>query len=501
MPFFARCGAPAGEAPPNLRNVVFLISDDHAAGVMGSYGNTIVRTPNLDALAAQGMQFERAYANAPLCSASRQSLITGRYPHASGVTLLRTSFPEEQVTLAEHLKQYNFRTALIGKAHFNNDLSHGFDLLVSRADHNAYVADLPDSERPQDVAMRPPWRPFRDHARTWLNAGMLPGPNYDRHSIGTYFVEQAKAFVDEVLGDQENADPFFLVLSFHEPHSPFNFPVEYAGRYSPADMPLPAGGPEDDRWIPAILKDLTEEERRGIIASYYTSVEYMDKNVGLMLSYLEQVGLMEETLIVYLGDHGYLLNDHKRFEKHMMWEPAVRSPLLIRAPGLVAAGAKSEAMTEFVDLVPTVLDVLDLPQMADTQGQSLAPVLAGTQEEHKDYVFSEFLADNKAMIRTRDWKYVFTSGKRDLGQGYATGNPPPGIVHRLYYLPEDPGEQQNVAGLQRHADKLAALQQVMLDHFKRTHPRSDALPAGLSIDEALAWFCEPPDAGANLEAM
>ncbi len=463
---------------------------------MGCYGNEIIRTPNLDALAGSGMRFDRAYANAPMCSASRQSLITGKYPHASGVTLLRTSFPEEQVTLAEHLKQYNFRTALIGKSHFNNNLPHGFDLLVSRADHNAYVAELPASEIPQDVDVRPPWRPFQDHARTWLNADMLPGPNFDRHSMGTYFVDRAISFLEE-----EQADPFFLVLSFHEPHSPFNFPVEYAGKYNPADMPLPAGGPEDDRWIPAVFKDLTEEERRGIIASYYTSVEYMDKNIGLMIDHLERAGLMDETMIVYLGDHGYLLNDHKRFEKHMMWEPAVRAPLLVKAGDAFTAGASTDAMTEFVDIVPTVLDVLGLPAMEENQGRSFKPILAGESDVHKDYVFAEFLADNKAMVRTRDWKYVFTSGKRDLGQGYATGNPPPGVVHRLYYLPEDPDEQQNVAGLRSFADKLAELQQLMLDHFKRTHPKSNELPAGLSMDEALSWFCEPPDVGAELDAQ
>ncbi len=463
---------------------------------MGAYGNSIIRTPNLDALARSGIRFDRAYANAPMCSASRQSLITGKYPHASGVTLLRTSFPEEQVTLAEHLKQYNYRTALIGKSHFNNNLSHGFDLLVSRADHNAYVAELPPSEIPQDVAVRPPWRPFQDHARTWLNADMLPGSNYDRHSMGTYFVDRAISF----LG-QETMDPFFLVLSFHEPHSPFNFPVEYAGKYNPADMPLPAGGPEDDRWVPAIFKDLTEDERRGIIASYYTSVEYMDKNIGLILDYLEQTGLMDETLVVYLGDHGYLLNDHKRFEKHMMWEPAIRAPLLVRAGGSFVSNASTDAMTEFVDIVPTVLDVLGLPEMVENQGRSFRPILEGQTDDHKDYVFAEFLADNKAMVRTKDWKYVFTSGKRDLGQGYATGNPPSGIVHRLYYLPEDPDEQQNVAGLRSFADNLAELQQLMLDHFMRTHPQSDELPAGLTMDEALSWFCEPPDVGAELDAQ
>ncbi len=479
-----------------IRNVVFIISDDHAAYVTGAYGNTIVRTPNIDALATDGVLFDRAFANAPMCSASRQSLMTGKYPHAAGVTLLRTSFPEEQVTLAEHLGSQGFETGQIGKAHYNNNLPHGFNYRITRADHNKYVDALPSSEIPDGESSRPVWRPFRDDARIWLNADVLPGGQYDRHSIGTFYANKAVDFI------KENADdPFFLVVGFHEPHSPFNFPVEYAGKYDPEMMPLPEGSPEDDRWIPAIFRSLSEEDRRGIIASYYTSVEYMDKNTGLVLDALKANGLMEETLVVYLGDHGYLLNDHLRFEKHMMWEPAIRAPLIMRAGNRFVQAQATDALTEFVDLVPTVLDVLQAPPMEGLQGESLLPVLTGETAEHKGYVFAEFLADNKAMVRTDTWKYIFTSGKRDLGQGYATGLPPSGLMHRLYNLENDPDERRDVAGLPENAETLHALQQLMLSHFKKTHPKAGALPEEYSIDEALGWFCEPPDIGANLDAM
>ena len=479
-----------------IRNVVFIISDDHAAHVTGAYGNPLVRTPNIDGLASEGMLFERAYANAPMCSASRQSLMTGKYPHAAGVTLLRTPFPEEQTTLAEHLLAQGFKTAQIGKAHYNNDLPHGFTYRVTRADHRAYLESLPASEIPEDIPSRPVWRPFRDDARIWLNADVLPGGHYDRHSVGTFYATKAAEYIAA-----HKDTPFFLAVGFHEPHSPFNFPVEYVDRYNPADMPLPAGSAEDDRWIPAIFRDLSEEDRRGIIAAYYTSVEYMDKNTGIILDALNEHGLADETLVIYLGDHGYLLNDHKRFEKHMMWEPAIQAPLVIRAGSSAAAGQRSDALTELVDLVPTVLDVLQLPAMDGVQGESLVSVLSGEVEEHKGYVFAEFLADNKAMIRTDTWKYIYTSGKRDLGQGYATGFAPSGVMHRLYHVIDDPDEQIDVAGLPEHAETLHALQQLMLSHFKATHPHAADLPGNLSIDDALAWFCEPPDANADLNAQ
>lgn len=490
------CISSCKETPPAIRNVVFIISDDHAAYVTGTYGNTVVRTPRLDGLAAEGVRFDRAFANAPMCSASRQSLMTGKYPHAAGVTLLRTSFPEEQVTLAEHLAGQGFKTGQIGKAHYNNNLPHGFAYRVTRADHGAYLDSLPASEQPKDVPSRPVWRPFRDDARIWLNADMLPGGQFDRHSNGTFYANKAVDFIQ-----QNKEEPFFLVVGFHEPHSPFNFPVEYAGKYDPAAMPLPEGSPEDERWVPAIFRSLSEADRRGIIASYYTSVEYMDKNTGLVLDAIEANGLADETLVVYLGDHGYLLNDHLRFEKHMMWEPAIRAPLIMRAGNRFTPGQPSDVLTEFVDLVPTVLDVLQVPQMEGLQGESLLPVLERETETHKGYVFAEFLADNKAMVRTDDWKYIFTSGKRDLGQGYATGLQPSGLMHRLYDLTSDPDEKRNVADMPAHAETLHTLQQLMLSHFKKTHPKVAELPEGLSLDEALAWFCEPPDVGANLDAM
>lgn len=471
------------------RNVVFIMGDDHAAGVYGAYGNDIIRTPNLDRLAAQGMRFDRAYVNSPVCSPSRQSIITGQLPHAAGVTLLRTPLDEDKVTIADHLKQYGYRTGAIGKMHFNNDLAHGFDVRIDRQDHQAYLEEHPPRGPPDDLAVRPPWRPFHDPARIWLNADVRPSARYEEESLGTYLAQQAVDFLRE-----NQDDPFCLWVSFYEPHSPFNFPIEYAGRYQPDDMPLPPVGPEDKRWIPAEFRDLSEADMRGIVAAYYTSVEYMDANVGRVLDALEQLGLDENTLVVYVGDHGYLLGHHGRFEKHMMWEEAVRAPLVMRAPGLEPG--VSDALVEFIDLVPTILDVLDAEPMPSTQGQSLAPLLNGTVDRHRDVVFSEFLPDNKAMVRTERWKYIFTTGQRDLGMGYATGLGPSGIDHRLYDMTADPHEMNNVAGDPQYSGVVTALQLKMLERFLATDPRADALPAQLSLVQSLVWFCEPPERAA-----
>lgn len=471
-----------------IKNVVFILGDDHATGVLGCYGNKIVRTPNLDQLASEGVLFTNAFANAPMCSASRQSILTGRYPHAAGVTLLRTSFPDEQYTIAEHLKKYNFRTEIIGKHHFNNDLPHGFDQVISRNEWRQEMETKTPRIIPDSIKIRPPWKPFQDHARIWLNSETLPGPYYDQDSYTSFFTRKACEFIE-----QNKDQRFCLWLAYNEPHSPFNFPIDFEGKYRPEDMPLPQGSPEDDQWIPKVFSDLTESEKRGIIASYYTSVEYLDRNIGVVLDKLKSSGLDKNTLVIYVGDHGYLLNDHKRFEKHMMWEEAVGSPLIVRIGSPKIANRISSVLTEFVDLVPTILDLLKIDPMPGLQGRSLVPVLTQGQEDHKEYVFSEFLVDNKAMVRSKDWKYIYSSGKRDLGQGYATGNPPTGPIHRLYDLRNDPKETSNVSDDPANKEILTRLQDEMIRTFTDTHPKVDKLPPGLSKEEMLIWFCQPPE--------
>lgn len=483
--------AQEAETEIKYQNIVLLIGDDHSANIIGSYGNKVVRTPNLDKMAERGIQFNRAYTNAPMCSASRQSILTGLYPHAAGVTLLRTALSEEKITLADHLDGYGYHSAIIGKNHFNDwskPSNHGFDIKVERKDYKAYLetTDVPDI--PDSIQTRPQWKPFRDHARNWLNADGLPGNQYDDFDIGTWYADQANDFLEK---NQDN--PFLLWVGFHEPHSPFNFPVEFQGRYQPEEVPYPTGSPEDDPWVPAVFSDLTEEERKGIIASYYTSVEYLDKNVGKILHQLDTLGLTENTLVIYIGDHGYLLNDHKRFEKHMMWEPAVRSPLIVQGGSQLEAHRELNALTEYVDLVPTMLEAIGVPPIPGQQGKSLMPLLKGDTTWHKNYVFSEFLADNKAMVRGERFKYIFTTGKRDLQQGYATGNPPPGITHRLYDLVNDPNETTNLYPNPEYQPEVERMQEVMLQWFEDTHPKADSVQSEWDVERRLIAFCEPPE--------
>jgi len=261
-------------------------------------------------------------------------------------------------------------------------------------------------------------------------------------------------------------------------------------------MLLPEGSPEDDRWIPEKYKNLTEEERRGIIASYYTSTEYLDKNIGLVLDAIDERGLDKNTLVIYISDNGYLLNEHKRFEKHTMWEEAIRQPMVIKA-GHAQAGLRSDALIEYIDVMPTILDLLGIDLSEGVQGASFRTVIDQPTAAFKEIAFSEYLEDNLAMVCTKTWKYVFTTGSRDLGIGYRTGFGPSGIVHRLYHLEDDPNEHHDVSKDPANADILQKLQQSMLQRFMETHPDAQSCPAELTLEGKLVWFCEPRDVGVD----
>jgi choline-sulfatase len=486
----------------HYKNVVVIVGDDHAYTTLGAYGNEVIHTPNLDDLAAGGSLFTNAYSSSPLCSASRQSLLTGKYPHATGVNLLFSPFNDKtNTTIAEHLKCKDFATALIGKDHFNSyiwwDLyreglpKFGFDTIIGRQSmqrwqESHYPDPVPDSIRtfrnpsslPGIIAM--------------MNPETLPQPCYDKDCGGTFLAESAIRFMEE---NTENR--FLLWLAFHEPHAPFVFPVEYAGKYGPEDIALPRGSNEDDRWIPERFKGFTDDQKKGIIASYYTSVEYLDKNVGLVIDALKEKGLYEETLIIYLGDQGYLLYDHKRFEKHTMWKESIKSPLIIAGNKDLPKNQSFDELIEFIDVAPFICEALGINPMDEAQGKSFYSLLDGTEYKEKSFVFAEYLEDNKAMVANASWKYIFATGKRDLGQGYSTGLGAYGILHRMYDLENDPGETTNLAYDPIHLDRVATLKEVMIQRFLETHPYADELPDGLTPDGQLVWLCEPRDAGAE----
>jgi arylsulfatase A-like enzyme len=476
------------DAPRKKLNVLLLIGDDHAAYALGAYGNKQVRTPNLDRLASQGTRFNRAYCTSPVCTPSRQSFLTGRYPRSLGVTQLRTALPETEDTLARMLKRAGYLTAAIGKMHFNSQLKHGFDLRLDNPDHAKWLAKKGKTPLPPGVEVQPPWRPFKDPAGVWLNSKALPFGLVDDEMSSTWFTQKAIQYLH-----QHKDEPFFLVVSLTEPHSPFNFPVEFRGRHRPDSFPVPKVGPDDADFIPAIFRDLTDREKQGITAAYHTSVEFLDRNMGRMLDALEKLGLAENTLVIYLGDHGYCLGHHGRFEKHSLWEVAVRSPLLCRWPGEAPAGRTSDALVSLHDIVPTILETTGQPIPKTVQGKSLAPIVAGKSKLHREQVFVEYAENEEAMVRTERWALHYGSGKRQRQDGYTTGKPLPGRTIKLFDMDTDPEQMTNLAERPEHAEVVRDLTRRLMEHLRATARQPELIPRTDDVYELLDFLVQPRD--------
>jgi choline-sulfatase len=269
--------------------------------------------------------------------------------------------------------------------------------------------------------------------------------------------------------------------------------VEYRGRHKPEEFKVPKVGPEDDWQIPKIFRDLTDREKQGIIAAYYTSAEFLDKNIGLVLDALEKSGQAENTLIIYTGDHGYMLGQHGRFEKHCGYEPAVRSPLLIRFPAKVKARQSTEALVEFIDIFPTVLDFAGVPIPTNVQGKSLVPVLTGRTKQHREQVFIEYSENEEAYLRTERWKFIYSTGKRQREDGYATGNPLPGRTLQLFDLTHDPDELTNLAQRPEYSKRVADFTAQLAGHMKRTARQPELLPQTDDVHALLEFCLQPRD--------
>ncbi len=475
-------------------NFLFLIADDHAGYVLGADGNKTAMTPNIDRLASEGTRFARNFCNSPVCTPSRQCFFTGQMPHAAGVTVLSTPLSEEKQTLAKQLRKGGYSTAVFGKMHFNRPSRsgmHGFDYLMTENDVTRFWSEeKPALAVPPGIETKKlPWRPFKDPAEIWLNAGRLPYPRMTPEMRSSFLARKAMAYLDE---RKDAEKPFALWVSFQEPHSPYDFPVEYRDRFPLDRFPVPQVGPEDAWQIPLIFRNLTDRQKQGIAASYYTSASFLDYNLGRVLEHLKRLKLDENTYVVYIADHGYMLGQHGRFEKHCCYEPALRVPLVMRWPGRIRQGVVND-MTESVDVTPTILDMLGAPALAAAQGHSLRPYLEGkTVSSPRDHVFSEYLENEEACIRTDQHKFIFCSGKRVRTDGYETDNPAPGRYIRLYDHQNDPGEFTDIA--KGNPELVRRFEGLMLARFRKTHPDAGQEPKGAGTEDLLEWYVRPRDA-------
>ena len=425
------------------KNVLFLASDD-LNNSLGCYGHPLVKSPNLDRLAATGVRFDRAYCQFPFCGPSRASLLTGLRPDTVGVTTNeRVDFREhrpETFTLPQLFKQNGWKSLRAGKI-FHMGVPGG----VGTMDHQ----DPPS----WDVSISPPG--LEDES---VGEGGNPNPDL-RHGLRMQWVRTAddQDQADTAVADhgvewleRRGDEPFFMGLGFVRPHVPFVAPDAYYDLYPLDDIELVENPADDLDDIPAGAKDLrpflwnhmgmSETEQRIALRGYYASVSYMDAQVGRVLDALERLGLAERTIVVFFGDHGWHLGEHTHWQKMSLMEESVRAPLILRAPGAAGNGRPTRALAEFIDLYPTLADLCGIEAPAELEGARLRPVLENPDATVKDAAYSQIEYEDRIYgrtVRTDRYRYIEWTGD--------------GAGEELYDHREDPREFRNLAGLESHA--------------------------------------------------
>ncbi|MBE3638104.1 sulfatase family protein [Mangrovicoccus algicola] len=454
-------------------NILWITTDQQRFDTIAAHGNTAINTPNLDRLAAEGMSFMRAYCQSPICTPSRASFMTGRYPashhvHRNG----NDHWPATETILPAILKQTTrYTTGLVGKHH----LSRSEDRIELIPEDGYDVAELADCW--------PIGRAYDD----WLKRehgiedprGLYPellarsprdyGPGLPMAlQQSTWWAERASAFIRNNRGA-----PWILNLNAVDPHPPFFPPREFLDRYDPADMPLPLFRESDivrqegfrnidqqwkkiqdvRRYDPAEDVDQTEialEERnlfdfppdtydaRMVKACYYAMIEMVDDRVGAVLEALDASGQAEDTIVIFTSDHGETMGDHGMLYKGCrFFEGLVHVPLIIRWPGVTEPGSQSDALVELVDLAPTILDIAGVPVPANMQGRSLRGLLSGQVTTHKPHVVCEFNGALAGMPHQSHGTMVF-DGRYKTCMYHDAGKA------EIFDLENDPGEFESL---------------------------------------------------------
>ncbi len=428
---------------PSRPNILLIMTDQHSPHFLGCYGNALVRTPNLDRLAADGMRFDSAYVPAPLCVPSRMSFLTSRTPSHNRVWNNNAILNSGTPTWAHALGLSGYETSLIGRMHFNGpDQRHGFE----NRPIGEYGAKHPGV----------PWKCKAKIGPPYYHGGsgqMRPDAAKGGKGKTTYqyMDEQIAAKACDYLRDHAGSRdrPFAAVVGFVLPHCPFIAPKDLFDTYYPrVDLPQPGGDVPPTvrrfRKLRKIEKPLTEHQTRVSRAAYYGLVEHIDSLIGSILTTLDETGLADDTLVIYCTDHGELAGEHGCWWKSIYYEGAARTPLIACLPGTIAAGKTSQAVCSLMDIGPTLAELTG-GKMNDCDGRSLWSTLTGRHpSDWPDEAFSE-LCDIRGgflpsrMIRSGPWKLWHFADDAKL---------PPA----LFNLADDPDERHDLGQDPKHAD-------------------------------------------------
>jgi arylsulfatase len=478
-------------------NILFLCTDQQRWNSLSCYGAVGARTPNLDRLAAQGARFDQCYVQNPVCGPSRASLFTGMYARNHGEWANGVALPQDRKMFTRSLADTGYDCGMIGKQHLapcDNwqtetrrddgyriwEWSHGKN---QRSVQNAYhtwlrdhYPDVFDQVFPVTGGNQNPHISIK--SRTGTPIDEVPPECHYTHWIA----ERAIDFIETPREGQ----PFCLVANFFDPHHPFGVPQAYRDKIDAALIPPPIGAPGELDGKPSPHRAYSEasygskaigfqsysaEEITEIRAVYYAMIHFIDDEVGRILDALEASGQAENTLVIFTSDHGEMLGDHAQLMKGpMMYDVAVRVPLLMRWPARIAPDTCVADLVQWVDLSATCLEAAGAAPMDQQQGASLLPLAMGKAVDWRDWALCEYrnsgVSDTPAvhttMLRQGDWKLVLWHGQP------ATDRPSEG---ELYDLRADPDELKNLYNTAEHSDKRRALKRKLLDVIAQTDQR------------------------------
>ncbi|HIK60545.1 MAG TPA: DUF4976 domain-containing protein [Planctomycetes bacterium] len=456
-----------GEGRPP--NVLFIISDDLTASALSCYGNSQCKTPHIDALAERGTRFTRAYCQYPVCGPSRASMMSGLFPET--VEILNNSSSSrieknlgQRPTLGQVFKRANYFTARVSKIYHM--------LIPGDITRGVHGADHPNSWNERYCFQAPEWNSVGEHEHLSNEKLITTGKN-KHYSLGfgtAFYVVQAEGGGAEQIDVQatdkaielltrEHAMPFFLALGLVRPHVPLVAPASYFEPYPESRMLLPAT-PEDD-WddippagIPKTSVKFgldSQEKKRKVLQAYYASVSFMDAQVGRILAVLDNMGLRDNTIVVFTSDHGYHLGEHEFWQKSSLHEESARIPLIIATPG--KRPAVSSSLAQLMDLYPTLVEMCGLELPEHLQGRSLAPVLNDPEARIHEFVHCAFGSQLRVhhLIRTERHAYM----------AWANG------TAELYDMDDDPEQFTNLAGAEDSDEVLATLKGHLKSHLEQ----------------------------------
>jgi arylsulfatase len=471
-------------------NILWICTDQQRFDTLGCYGNEFVTTPNLDGLAETGVKFDAAYVQNPVCTPSRASFLTGRYPHTTGARQNGQSINPTEVLVTKLLADAGYDCGLSGKLHISACSPDICDDIEPRIDDGYREFHWSHHHSTSLEWTQDSYAPWLLQQGQSMSKEPVEGSEHVRYTVDEEYHQTTWCFqraIDMIERHADDDQPWLFSVNPFDPHHGFDAPRKYLQPYLDRldEIPLPAYVPgeldnkpyfhrishEGVYGGPAMAYDsISEKDHKLIRAAYWAMCDQIDVNVGRALEALERTGQRDNTIIIFHTDHGELLGDHGMYLKGpMFYECAVRTPLIINMPGTIAGGQASTAFVELTDLAPTLLDAAGLPIYEGMQGQSLWPLLTGQtdRQTHRDSAFCE---SYNSIPRTRTEPAYASMVRRDQYKltcyhGRGEGE--------LYDLDADPGEVMNLWDDPEYANVRHDMMLVLADRLAFT---MDPLP-------------------------